>query len=185
MLEKKSREAPQVARLIGQYLWTDALPLIVRWNAGEPAEKERAIEALEAPTSAAVLRPSRAAMLAVVADPKQDAELRHKLAIKVGLCSMHDEVAGLLKSYDEASDPYLKRLYAAAAFASRDPQAVPLLTKFAKEDPQPNVRAGARVQLKDMLPPAEYRAVLEWAAKNDPDADNRDIAQRELKVLTY
>ena len=69
---------------------------------------------------------------------------------------------------------------AAALFSSRDPQVAPLLLRFAKEDPQPAIRTGARLQLKDMLPATDYRALLEWAAKNEPDAENRDLALREL-----
>jgi len=185
LLEKRAKEAPQVARLMGQYLWADSLPVVIRWNAGDVGDKERAIEALDAPVSAEALRASRQEMLRLVADPKADEELRHKLAVKVGLCSTHDEVTALLKDYDAATDAYAKELYAAAAFASRDVQVIPLLVKFAKEDPRPTVRAGARVELKELMTPADYRAVLEWAAKSDPDAENRDLAQRELKVLTY
>lgn len=185
LLEKRSKEAPQVARLIGRYLWAEALPTILRWNAGGVDDKVRAVEALESQAPAETLRPAREAMLKIVADPNADADLRHKLAVKVGFCSNHEEVAAILKDYDAASDAYAKDLYAAAAFASHDAQVVPLLVKYAKEDPRPTVRAGARVQLKDLMPAADYRALLEWAAKSEPDAENRDLAQKELKVLTY
>lgn len=185
LLEKKAQEAPQVARLMAEYAWPQALPTLVRWYSGSTEERLRAIEGLDADVAPAQLQPARARMLEIVGDEKADPELRHRLAAKVGLCSTHDEVTALLKSHDAAADPYTKRLYAAAAFASRDAQVVPLLVKFAKEDPTPNVRAGALVQLKEMLPAADYRAVLEWAAKNDPDQDNREVAQKELKVLRY
>lgn len=181
LLIKKSKEAPAVARLIGLYLWPDALPLAVEWSKGSESDKARASAALEAPTPLGVLRGTREALEKLVLDPKADAELRHSLAIKLGLSSTPEEIGALLKKYDETKDAQTQRLIAAALFASRDPQIVPLLVRFSKEDPQPGVRAGARVQLKDMMPPAEYKAVLEWAAKSDPDPENRAAAERELK----
>jgi hypothetical protein len=181
LIRKKSREAAGVARLLGTYFWQQELPEIVAWSRGGSSDKARAYAAAVAPAPGAALRASREPMMAVVRDVHADGELRHQLALKIGASSAPEEIGALLREYESASDDFTKKLWAAAAFVTRDPQVVPLLTKFSREDPQPLVRLGARFQLRDMLPPSDYRAVLEWAAKNEPDAQNRELAARELK----
>jgi hypothetical protein len=183
LLEKKAKEAPPVARLIAMYLWPEALPKVAAWSGGGAREQAMAAAALDAPIPLSALRATREKMLALVRDPKSPPELRHQLALRAGSSSTPEEVGALVKEQDSAADPALKRLLAAAIFASRDSQAAPLLLKYAKEDPQPGVRAGARVQLRDMLPPADYRALVEWASKSDPDPENRAAAARELSGL--
>ena len=181
LLKKRAKEAPEVAKIMALHLWKESLPVFLQWAKGNVEDKARASEGLDAPAPASALRATRAQMLEIVRDPLADAEIRHNLALKVGLCSSPEEVTALLKEHEATPEPYLKRLLAAAAFASRDRQIIPLLTSFAKTDPQANVRAGARLQLKDLLSPADYRALLQWAVKSDPDPENRDSAALELK----
>ena len=183
LLEKKAKEAPPVARLMAMYLWPRSLPKVAAWSGAGAREQAMAAAALDAPIPLSALRATREKMLALVRDPKAPPELRHQLALRVGTSSTPEEVGALVKEQDAAADPALKRLLAAAIFASRDSQAAPLLLKYAKEDPQPGVRAGARLQLRDLLPPAEYRSLLEWAAQSDPDPENRETAKRELSGL--
>ena len=181
LIRRKTGEAGGVAQLLGLFFWKESLPQIVEWTEGSSKNKARAYQALAAATPTPSLRATREAMLKLLRDPKADGELRHQVAVKIGLSSIPEEVSSLLKEYETTADDYAKKLFAAAAFASRDPQILPLLTRFAKEDPQPLVRAGARVQLKDMLPPADYRPLIEWAARNDPDPQNRELADKEMK----
>lgn len=183
LLEKKAKEAPPVARLMAMYLWPQSLPKVASWAGGGAREQSLAAAALDAPIPLSALRATREKMLALVRDPKAPPELRHQLALRAGTSSTPEEVAALVKEQGAAADPAVKRLLAAAIFASRDPQAAPLLLKYAKEDPQPGVRAGARVQLRDMLSPADYRALVDWAAHSDPDPENREAAKRELSAL--
>jgi hypothetical protein len=184
LLKKKANEAPNVAKLMGTFMWPQSLDQIAAWSLSKKEnDQNKAASALDAAVPLSVLRATRERMLAYVRDPKAAPELRHQLALKAGACSTPEEVGQLLKEHAAASNAETKRLLAAALFASRDPQVAPLLLTFAKEDPAIAVRAGARVQLRDMLPPAEYRALVEWAAKNDPDAGNRELARRELSGL--
>jgi hypothetical protein len=181
LIRKKAREAAGVARLLGTHFWKQELPEIIEWSRGGTADRARAYAAAVAPAPSAALRASREPMLTAVRDVRADGELRHQLALKVGASSLPEEVPSLLKEYEAAPDDFTKKLWAAAVFATRDQQAVPLLKRFAQEDPQPLVRLGARFQLRDLLPPADYRPVLEWAAKSEPDRQNRELAERELK----
>ena len=68
-----------------------------------------------------------------------------------------------------------------ALFATRSPKAVPVLVDYAKNAQDAQTRAGTLFQLSEMLPPAEYRGLLEWAAKNDPDPENKANAAAELR----
>lgn len=184
LLEKKAKEAPMVAKIMAMYLWPESLDRVASWARGGAADRERAAAALDAPIPLSALRQTRSRMLALVRDPKQPMELRHQLALRAGTCSTPTEVAALLKEQAAAKDKDTRRLLAAALFASRDSQVAPLLLKYAKEDPQPGVRAGARVELREMLPADQYRDLLEWTVKNDPEPENRDLAQKELAGQT-
>lgn len=179
---KMSKQAPKLARILALRYWKQSLPLIARWSGGNTRDRMRAAAALASAPPLPALRETRAQMLALVEDPKADAELRHQLAIKVGLCSTDEEVARLWQRYPSADDA-LKLYLAAVIFASRSQNAVPLLTQYAKENASPVERAGARVELKELLKPADYRAIVEWAAQSDPDAENRAVAQKELATL--
>jgi hypothetical protein len=181
LLIQKSAEAPAAARLIGTYLWKPGFEQIVKWAKAESSDdRERADRALAAAVPSAALRATRGAMLAVLKDPKAPKELRHQFALKLGLSSTPAEVPGLLKEYEAAADPDLKMMFATAVFATRDNQAIPLLTQFLKENPEATIRAGALVQLKDMVSPKEFAALAEWTAQNDPEEENRKLAVAAL-----
>ena len=70
-----------------------------------------------------------------------------------------------------------------ALFASRHPQAIPLLVEHARTAKSAVGRAGALVQLREMMPPEEYRSLLEWVAENETNKENRAHARRELVEL--
>lgn len=183
LLVVKSAEAPIVARLIGAHAWAPGFAQIVQWSKSAAAvDRERAEKALAAWPTTPALRKTREAMLALVRDPKAPKELRHQLALKAGASSTPNEVAALLKEQEAASDPDLKLLLAAALFASRDLQVAPLLVKFLKESPEANVRAGALIQLKDMLAAKDFAPLAEWVEKNDPEKENREAAAAALKA---
>jgi AmiR/NasT family two-component response regulator len=94
-------------------------------------------------------------------------------------------MADLFKEYKELKDDEDKLMFKAALYASRDQVAVPVLIETAKGDPKAANRSGALAQLEDMLPPKELKPLLEWAAKYDPDPENRDLAERDLKALVH
>jgi hypothetical protein len=184
LLKKQSEKAPAVAALIGAHMWKAAFPLIVEWSRSSSAgDKKRAHFALTADAAPGDLRQTREAMLELLRDASQDKDLRHQLALKVGLSSTEEEVAALLKKHAEAKGAEAKLFWAAAIFASRSPQAVPLLKQFAFEDPEPASRLGALGQLRETLPEAEYRAVLEEFARGEKDAQNKEEAERQLTGL--
>lgn len=182
LARRKAAEAAGVARVLGQHYWEETLSDSLEWTRGDARERARAYEALDAPAPLPALRNTRETMMKFVADRAADAEARHKLALKIGASSKPEEVPALLAAHEAAADEYTKKIWAAAAFATHDPQIVPLLTRYAKENAEPLVRLGARIQLKDMLPPSEYRALLEWAAKSESDPQNRELAEKELKL---
>lgn len=182
LLMSRASEAPAVARIMALFVWKESLPQFVKWSESHGADnQERAKQALSAPVPAKALRETRPEMMRILRDPKADKELRHQIALKVGFSSSEEGIGELLKEYEALKEPETKLMFSAALFASRSRQVVPLLTQHAKEHPDPRIRAGARVQLKDMLPAAEYRALVEWASKNDPDPDNKRDAAEELK----
>lgn len=182
LLARRAEEAPLVARIMALYLWKESLPQIVKWaNSSSKQNKEKAAEALKAAVPAAAIRETREAMLKILRDRKADRELRHQLALKIGMSSTEGEVGTLLKEHQALSDKETKLMFSAALFASRSRQVIPLLEQHVKEHPEAPIRAGALVQLKDMLPPPEYRSLLEWASRHDPDPDNRQDASEQLK----
>lgn len=184
LIKDKTRQAPGVARLLGLYLWKESLNQIAAWaRSSDPKNREKAQQALSAQVPMDALRQSRPEMLKRLLDSKEDRDLRHQLALNIGLSSTDDDAAALVKEYDAASDPETRLMLAAALFASRSRRAVPLLTSYAKANPNAQTRAGARLQLRDMLTAEEYRPLLEWAARDDPDPDNRREASRELDAL--
>ena len=181
LLLKKTDESARVAQILATHLWPESFKLICEWAIGKSdkaVEKAREAFAAEVPVSA--LRQTRAEIEKIVLDPKAPRALRHPLAVKLGLSSTPEEVASLLKLYHAMGDAESKLILSAALFASRDSQVIPRLTTHAKEHLDPRIRAGARVQLKDMLTPEQYRALTEWTAKSDPSAENRADAAREL-----
>ena len=181
LLRSQAEKAPAVARLMSIYLWNESLPDIIKW-AGSRGSAESAHEALTADVPLTALRKTRAKMLAVLRNPKSDRELRHQLAIKVGISSTPEEIDSLLAEQTAAQDSESRLTLSAALFASRSPKTVPWLKKIASEDPDAKIRLGGMMQLRLLLPPAETRPFLEAASANDPDAENRQSANEMLKT---
>lgn len=180
LVKSKIDETPAAARILASSYWEEALPLILSWSK-KPETVERAHEALRASPATAVLRRTREPMLAALRDSKIDRETRHQLALKIGPTSQPEEVAQLLKEHAASSNPETKLMLLAALFSSRDPQTTPLLKEIAKSDGDPRTRIGSLIQLKDMLPAQEFRPLAEAMAKDDPDAENRELAASLLK----
>lgn len=182
LLTAKAKEAPQAAGIMGTFFWEESLPQIVAWSGGKADDREKARFAASAAAPADALRRARPRMLELLRDPKQDGDLRHQLALKIGGISDESEITELVREYEAVQDKDHRLFLAAAIFASRSRQGVGILKQFAHQSPDPRARAGALFQLRDMLPAAEYRQLLEWAAKNDPDAGNREDARRQLAL---
>lgn len=168
LVASQAAKAPRAARIHAFHYWEKTLPLLKTWKPAQRAEALRANVPLED------LRKTRTAMQGMVDDKKVTREVRHKLALHLGAVAGPREVAQLLKDREAAADPDTKLFLTSALFASRDPQTVPLIKSMAAEHPDPRTRIGSLLQLMDMLPPAEGRALLEAAHKNDPDAENRE-----------
>lgn len=171
LVASQAEKAPMVARIYAQHYWEDVLPKLAKWK------PEQRGHALKANLSEEVVRKTRPKMLALVRDPKAPEDLRHRLAILVGLSSKPEEVAELLKEHEAGKDLYIL----AALYASRDPQTVPLVRTVALQDPDPRRRMGSLVHLEDMLPPADFKALLIEAEKTDSDPENKEEIARLLK----
>ena len=187
ILEKKADEAPRVARIMGRYFWKRSLPVFMRWlrwpDSWSKTNREKALEGLQSDVPLPVLRETRNLMLKIVRDKGADRTVRIQLAVKVGQCSSAAQIAGLVADYRKEKNEETRNLYATAVFASARPEAVPLLEEFARKAPAPMSRAAALLELAELLPPPEFRKQLEWTAKNDPDPDNRQSAERDLRGL--
>lgn len=182
LLEKKANEAPGVARLMARYLWKESLPKIIEWANAGGRQEEKAHNALTADVPLSALRATRAEMLKILNDGKADRELRHQLAIKVGLSSEDSEIDEILAQLETFKDPQTKLIFTTALFASRNPRTVPWLKKQAAENPDPKLRLGSLLQLSPMLPPAEHHSLVQWVAAHDADEENRRTAADMLKT---
>jgi hypothetical protein len=182
LLRSKAGEAPAVARLMAMYLWKGSLPDIIKWAGAGAAGAEKAREALTADVPLQALRETRPELLRILRDPKSARELRHQLAIKVGLSSTPEEIDALLTEQGAAKDPETRLTLGAALFASRSPKTIPWLKRLAAQDPEPKMRIGALLQLRLLLTAAEVRPLLEAAAAQDPDPENRQSAGDMLKA---
>lgn len=184
MLVKKSEEVPEVARIMGIWLWRQSLPYFVKWaGSNSRLDQDRARAGLSAPAPTPDLRATRVEMIARLRDSKAPKELRHQLALKIGLTSLPEETAGLLKEYETLKNPEDQLMYRVCLFATRDKQVAPLLIKTSREDENALNRAGALVELKDLVSVEEMRPLWEWTSANDSDAGNREMAARELRIL--
>jgi hypothetical protein len=181
-IEKQSRRAPPVAAILATNFWKKTLPLAAGW-ARSSKDRERAENAFGAPVDYQQLVEVRDEMLALLKDVKLGREVRHRLAIKIGRCTDDAKAEVLAAEIEKTGQPELRLLLTTALFASNSKHAIPLLKSFAEGDPKPSARAAARLQLKDLMEPKDYRELLEWAAANDQDAENREEAKKELAAL--
>lgn len=162
LVDAKTAESPKVAALLGRYYWKKTLPRLRGWSeSGKLGDAERASQASSAPIEMADARDTRASMLALLKDPKVDAEIRHQLALKVGLSSTEDEVEELIKEHDAAPNDGEKLYWATAVFITRSKKAVPLLVRYAQKTGEPVQSKGAYEQLKDTVGEAEAAALLD------------------------
>ncbi|MBI5622786.1 MAG: beta-N-acetylhexosaminidase [Elusimicrobia bacterium] len=184
LLKRQLKASPRVAELMARHLWKETFPLLKEWTTGSKRARSQARWAWKADAPLSALRETYGDMLMVLRDPKADRELRHQVAIKVGLCSTAEEVAGFASEYEVAKDTDSRLLLSVAVFASRSDGAVPLLQRFVKENADPLARAGALGQLRTLLPAPEYRMLLEWVSKNDPNPDNKADALDQLAGKT-
>lgn len=162
LVDAKATESPKVAALLGRYYWKKTLPRLAAWSeSGKLGDAERASQAAAAPIEMADARDTRVQMLTLLKDPKADAEIRHQLALKVGLSSTEDEVEELIKLHDAAPNDGEKLYWATAVFITRSRKAVPLLVRYAQKTNEPVQAKGAADQLKDMLGETEAAALLD------------------------
>ncbi|OGR94630.1 MAG: hypothetical protein A2V88_14685 [Elusimicrobia bacterium RBG_16_66_12] len=166
LIGKKADESPEVARLLGRFFWRQTLPEMRKWTESkDPKIQRKAIAAARASIEPADARATRDAMMALIRDPKVDEELRHQLALKVGVSSDDAEAETLVEEHDKAADTPTRLLWAAAAFASRSRKVVPLLVRYAKQSSDEQWRASSKIQLLDMLGEAQTKTLLEDAKK--------------------
>ncbi|HVC08539.1 MAG TPA: hypothetical protein VNH15_01195 [Elusimicrobiota bacterium] len=183
LIKKQALHAPDVARILAAHFWPKALPLFVDWaHSDRQNRKDAAHQGLSADVPLSDLSPTRKTMLALALDPKQPDDVRHYLAIKAGLCSDDAQVADLVQKREKAPDPQTKLYLLGAIYASRNPRAIPLLEKDLKTNPDPEARRGALIELKEIMPPADYRPLALWTSQNDADPSLRDFAQNSIAV---
>ena len=166
LLNKKADESPEVGRLLGRFFWRRVLPELKKWTASkDPAMQRKALAAAAASIEPSDARATRDTMLTLLRDPEADEDLRHQLALKVGLISDDAEAEILVAEHDKASDTQTRLLWATAAFASRSEKAVPLLVRYARESEDERWRVSAKTQLIDMMGEAKAEALLSVAKK--------------------
>lgn len=162
LLESKGLESPKVGVLLGRYYWKQTLPKLRAWSSsGDLIASERAALAVAAPIDLADARATRAQMLALLRDPKVDAEIRHQMALKAGVSSTDEEAAQLVAEHDAAKTDLDRLYWATAAFSSRSPKIVPLLVHYARQTGDEAMRRGATDQLIDMVGEAEARTLID------------------------
>lgn len=162
LLESKGRESAKVGSLLGRYYWKQTLPKLRAWSeSGELIASERAALAAAAPIDLADARATRAPMLALLRDPKVDAEIRHQLALKIGASSDDEEASALVLEHDAAANDGERLYWASAAFSTRSPKIIPLLVRYAGRTGDEMMRKGAYAQLADMVGEAEAAGLLD------------------------
>lgn len=166
LLESKGLESAKVGALLGRYYWKQTLPKLRAWSSsGDLIASERAALAVAAPIDLAAARETRAEMLKLLRDPKVDAEIRHHMALKVGVSSTDEEAAALVAEHDAAKTDADRLYWAAAAFSSRSPKVIPLLVRYAVQTTDEAMRKGATAQLNDMVGEAEAGRLIDAEKK--------------------
>jgi hypothetical protein len=161
LLRQKSDESPDDAYLLGLFFWRQTLPDLPKWiQSKDPRSQQKALAAASAKIEPADARATREPMLAMLRDAALDSELRHRLALKVGLSSTDDEIDALIREHDAARDDATRAVWATAVFVSRSPRAVPLLARYARESPTESFRNGARAELVELVGEDKTRELL-------------------------
>lgn len=180
MVLKRSKDVPGAGEIAAMAFWEKALEEFVAWSeSNKPADRARAAKAWGAPVPRARLAATKTRLWELALDRRRSVTTRHRAAIKIGVCAEEADVDRFLVERAKA-DGKVRALLDAGLFASRHPKAIPPLLGYAKGSSDPLARAGALFQLRSMMPPADYRALLEWVAKNDADSENRANAAAEL-----
>ncbi|MEK7388258.1 MAG: hypothetical protein AAB036_01020 [Elusimicrobiota bacterium] len=166
LLRKKSLESPAIGRLLGRFYWKQTLPQLKEWSlSSNQNSRERAVNAASASIEPADARATREEMLAIMRDSKVDRDVRHQLALKVGLSSTDEEIEALLGEHDAVKNDSDRLFWAAALFISRNPKIAPLLVRYARNTSDDALRLGATSQLEDMFGPAEASRMIEGDKK--------------------
>jgi|CXWL01.1.fsa_nt_gi hypothetical protein len=162
LLQAKSRDIPLIGRILGRYFWKQTFPQLKTW-AQQPGSlsHERAMQTVGVPIEPADARATREGMIALLKDHKADPELRHQLALKVGLSSTDEEIEALIGEHDAEKKPQERLYWASAIFVSRSPKAVPLLLRYARQADDNTMRQGATAQLADMFGKDEAAKMIE------------------------
>ncbi len=166
LIASKGLESAKVGNLLGRFYWKQTLPQLKAWSSsGDLIASERAALAVAAPIDLAEARATRNQMIELLRDPKADAEIRHQIALKVGLSSNDEEAAALVKEHDAAPSDNDRLYWATAAFITRSVKVVPLLARYAVQTKDETMQKGATAQLKDMLGDAEAQALIDLEKK--------------------
>jgi hypothetical protein len=183
LIVDKAEQAPSVARILAVRFWGKTLPLMVDWSrSGSAAKRAMADEAAATDVPISALEKSYEQMLAILENNKLPNGLRHQLAIKIGVCATEAQIKDLIQKYRTLTDDNERTMFETALFASRSHQVIPILVHYAKTNPDPVRRMNARLELKELMDPAQYRSFLKWVAKNDLDSENRKEASQELSL---
>ena len=166
LLQRKSLESPVVGRLLGRFFWTQTLPNLKSWSqAPDSLSRERALQAAGASIEPADARATREDMLKLLRDPKADRELRHQLALKIGLSSTDEEIESLIREHDAVASGSERLFWASAIFVSRSQKITPLLLRYALQTDDDGLRRGATAQLADMFGETQAASMIEDAKK--------------------
>ena len=166
LLESKGQESAKVGALLGRYYWKQTLPKLRAWSgSGDLIASERAALAVAAPIDLADARATRAQMLALLRDPKVDAEIRRHMALKIGVSSTDEEAAAIVAEHDTVQDAAERLFWVTAAFSTRSPKVIPLLVRYAGQTADEAMRTGASAQLIDMVGEAEARRLIDTEKK--------------------
>ncbi|PCI37284.1 MAG: hypothetical protein COB53_07025 [Elusimicrobia bacterium] len=183
LINKRSKEAPSVAKLSATYFWKENLPTLMKWSRSRKREDLiRADFGWQASPLIEDLKATRETLWEVLNSQRYDQEIRHRAAIKLGLVASKDDVSNLLKLRQEEKKKKIRLLYETALFASQDPRIIPILRDHIMKNPNPDARAGALTQLSQFVEPDEYRKLLLEMVHNDPDKKNRDRASKTLQL---
>ena len=166
LISRKADETPEAAKLLGAHFWRQTLPKMKTWaRSKSEKDRDRARRASAASIEPEDAKATYEEMLKIVKDGEADQEVRHRLALKVGMSSDETQAAALVKEHEAAKTERDRLLWASAAFASRRQAAVPLIVRYAREAPEEGTRKGAREQLEDMVGADAAAKLLDDAIK--------------------
>jgi hypothetical protein len=183
LLKRQTKRFPELSEILATYYWKETLPLLEQWSSSKkPDDRARTEAAWRASVPHKDLRTTTQRLREIVLEPKTSKFARHQAAIKLGFAADDQEVDRLLALHTKTTDENIQTHLKTALFASRNTKVIPLLVDYAKTHPSALHRIGAVSELKEIMPKKEYRALLAWIEKNDPNEENRKIAGIELSA---